>query len=188
MPDIRNLWREQKTEESVTLDDIRRRATKFQKRIRDRNLVEYIAAAFVVVLFGLYVWLLAGMLVKIGSALCIVGSLFVVWQLHRRASAEPVPDAALLDFHRRALVRQRDALRSVWLWYLAPFVPGVALMILGRWFQSHASWRTLARDHEVILMAAAVVFLIFLAVWLLNVAAAAKLDRRIDDLDRMRGD
>ena len=36
-----------------------------------------------------------------------------------------------LEFHRSELVRQRDLLRSVWWWYLLPFVPGMLLIPVG---------------------------------------------------------
>src|SRR5665213_1136508 len=122
MVDAKSLWRSQKTEEIVTLENIHARAGKFQKRVRARNLREYIAAAVVVIGFGAYIWLLPGMLAKTGSALVIAGTLYVVWQLHRRGASQNLPHeseaSGFVDFHRRALVRQRDALKTVWRWYL----------------------------------------------------------------------
>jgi small neutral amino acid transporter SnatA (MarC family) len=187
--DIKTLWRNQKTGDApVTLDDIRRRAEKFQARIRSRNQREYIAAAIVVLVFGWYILIIPGWTIKTGSALCIAAALYISWQLHRRAaSATPPQDATnLLDFHRRELVRQRDALKSVWLWYLAPPLPGMILILLGRYFEFHARRRSIAWDHQVIILCAIIVFLVFGLVWLLNALGAEKLQRRIDELDRLR--
>ena len=75
---------------------------------------------------------------------------------------------------------------AVGVWYLAPFVPGCVLLVLGRYFQFHVPGRTLTWDHQIILMAAAVVALIFGIVWLLNAWGAERLQRRIDQLDSLR--
>jgi hypothetical protein len=55
--------------------------------------------------------------------------------LHRSGSAEPVPARATADTciagYRRELERQRRLLRDVWLWYIAPFLPGLAIFLIG---------------------------------------------------------
>ena len=65
----------------------------------------------------------------------IAGALTVMFELHRRGSARTAPaDLGLstcIDFHRKSLERQRDALRTVWIWYLLPFVPGLAIFEIG---------------------------------------------------------
>ncbi|MBU6298922.1 MAG: hypothetical protein KGJ79_07465 [Alphaproteobacteria bacterium] len=190
-PDIKTLWRNQKTEDTVTLENIHEKAGKFQRRIHNRNRREYIGVVIVVLVFGWYVWALPGWMTKAGSALAIVAALFVAWQLHRRAPARKVPDGSgmgLVDFHRRELVRQRDALRSIWLWYILPFMPGIMLMMLGRWFQFHAAGRPLDLDHLIIVLCTVIVALVFGIVWLLNVLGAARLQRKIDDLDKLKSE
>jgi hypothetical protein len=188
--DAANIWRKQHTEgTAMTLANIHDRAQKFQSQIRRRNMREYAAALVVVLVFGLYLWIFPGWMMKTGSALSIIAALFVVWQLHKRGASVVVPANAgmpLIDFHRAELIRQRDALKSLGVWYIAPFIPGSVLMVLGRYFQFHAPGRTLAWDHQVILMAAIVVALIFGIVWLLNAWGAERLQRRIDQLDSMR--
>jgi hypothetical protein len=191
--DIKKLWRNQKTEDdTVTLDDIRKRAAKFQSRIHRRNLREYFAAAIVVVVFGLYAWIFPGWMMKTGSVLSIAAALFVSWQIHKRASAYTPPQdssaMSLLEFHRQELVRQRDALKSVWLWYLAPCVPGMVLIVLGRYLQFHAQGRTLAWDHQIIILCAIIVVMVLGLVWLLNAWVAEKLQRQIDEFDRLRAE
>jgi hypothetical protein len=92
----------------------------------------------------------------------------------------------LIEFHRRELMRQRDAARSVGLWYIAPVIPGAVMMTLGRYFQFHAPGRTIAADHQIIILCTFIVALVFAVVWLLNVWAAERLQRRIDELDKLR--
>lgn len=94
---------------------------------------------------------------------------------------------ALLEFHRQELLRQRNAAKSVAWWYIAPVTPGVAMMTLGRYFQFHAPGRTLAWDHQIVILCSVIVALTFAIIWLLNAWAAERLQRRIDELDKLRG-
>ena len=188
--DAKALWRKQPSEETVvTLDNIRDRAEKFQSRVRRRNMREYLAALVVVVVFGFYIWIFPGWMIKTGSALSIVAALFVVWQLHKRSAPQALPANSgmpLVAFHREELIRQRDALRSVATWYLAPFIPGCVLIVLGRYFQFHAPGRTMAWDHQIIVLTVVVMALIFGIVWLLNAWGAERVQRKIDQLDGLR--
>jgi len=185
-----NIWRKQQTKDTaVTLANIHERAHKFQSHVRRRNMREYAAALVVVLVFGFYFWIFPGWMMKMGSALSIVATVFVVWQLHMRGAAHVLTANSgmpLVEVHRAELMRQRDLLKSVGVWYLAPFVPGSMLIVLGRYFQVHVPGRTLAWDHQIILMAAVVVALIFGIVWLLNAWGAERLQRRIDQLDSLR--
>ena len=65
----------------------------------------------------------------------IVGTLFMVYTLHKRGSARTVSAEfelrTCMDFHRKELQRQRDLLRDVWSWYLLPFVPGMLVFRAG---------------------------------------------------------
>jgi hypothetical protein len=188
--DAKTLWRNQPSEDSVvTLDNIRARAEKFQSQIRRRNRREYLAAPIVIAMCGICLWFFPGWMMKTGSALLIIAVLFVIWQLHKRGAAEMLPAGSgmpLVVFHRDALIRQRDALRSVGTWYLAPFIPGCVLWVLGRYFQFHAPGRTLAWDRQIIILCALIVALILGIVWLLNAWGAERLQRTIDQLDDLR--
>jgi uncharacterized membrane protein len=188
--DVTNLWRKQPAEDAtVSMDIIHHRAQEFQSHIRRRNLREYLAAVVVVFGFVRFLWIYPGWMTKAGSALSIVAALFVMWQLHRRGGSQPLPGTSgmsIIDFHRAEIMRQRDLLRSVGSWYLAPFVPGLILLMMGRYFQVHAPGRTLAADHRVIILGTAIVFLVLGAVWLVNRWAADRLQRKIDQLDGMQ--
>jgi membrane protein implicated in regulation of membrane protease activity len=189
-PDIKTLWRNQKTEDTVTLENVHERAAKFQKRVRNRNRREYIAAVFVIAVFSWYIWILPDWYMKAGSALVIIAALFVTWQLHVRGSASRLPQdgSAMgdIDFHRRELIRQRDALKSVWLWYLAPFVPGMVLFTFGMYRHLVATGHAVHPTRFA--LAAAGNLLVFAIIWILNAWAARRLQRRIDELDRLRSE
>ncbi len=179
------LWQSQSTEhDPMTIAAIHEKARVFQTRIRRRNLIEYIASIVVIAGFTPALLHPGSWMMQAGAGLIMIATVFVVWQLHRRGSAAALPDSgdALIDFHRRELVRQRDMLRAVAVWYLGPFVPGMALTMLGRWFQAHAQHRPVGLDHLIILLSGGIVSLMLLGIWLLNQWGARRLQKRIDEL------
>jgi hypothetical protein len=184
--DVGTLWRTQGEEVSMSLEDVRLSAQKFEKRITRRNLREYAAAPVTVAVFGLAIWKAPGPqanLLRIGCGLLMAAIGYVVYQIHRRGSAPQTPmDMGLtpsLDFYRNALARQRDVVDTVWSWALLPFVPGLLVFTLA------LLWRpTYPR-----LWAGTYGFLtagLFYLVWRLNKRAARHLQREIDGLDAPR--
>lgn len=180
--DLKNLWQSQSVEPvQMSLEEIRRKAEKFQRKIRHRNLREYGGAIIVLGGFSYYIWKFPA--VRLGSAMIIAATLYVVYQLHKRGSARTVPESMALgtslDFHRRELERQRDLIRDVWKWYLLPFVPGLLAFIAvplldvppDKWI----------RVLPFILLFAA----FFYGIWKLNQRGADKLQRQIDELDAL---
>ena len=126
--DVKLLWKTQPAVGSVSLDELRHDAERFQRRIGWRNGREYLAVALLVGWAAYDGWHAPSALFVAASALVIGGALFVAWQLHRRGSQLPATPETLgltsVAFHRQALARQRDALLSAWLWYVMPLVPG----------------------------------------------------------------
>jgi hypothetical protein len=191
---VEALWQGQPTEPPhISPEDLRRKMDRFERRIYWRNVREYVAGAFVVAAFGYYEWRFPTVLMRIGSGLMILGTLYVMYELHRRASARTAPAelgmSTCLDFHRRELERQRDALRSVWTWYLLPFVPGMIVFLAGM------AWIVLKANPAVMLRAliglgvmGIVVAAVFFAVWKLNRWTANKLQSRIDALNALTRD
>jgi hypothetical protein len=188
-PDLKDLWQRQPAEyDPMTLEQIRAKAAAFQKKIRIRNMVEYAAMPIVVLGFAPLLWATHSWMLQAGGVLIILATGFVAWQLHRRASARRGPEsgAALADFHRSELVRQQQAVRSVGVWYLAPFIPGLVMITLGRWFQSPVASRSLEEDRTIIALCGVIMVLALVVVWLLNRLGAHRLQKEIDDLDALR--
>ncbi len=130
------------------------------------------------------VWHETNVTVLVGGCLLVLGTLYVVYHLHRWGSARSMPaDVGLIDclnFHRAELGRQRDLLRGVWWWYLLPLVPGRALIIIGRAIERP--------DRRLLALGVAVTFVVtFTLVGKLNERGARRLQGRIDDLDRAGG-
>ena len=165
----------------MSLNELRRKAEKFQKRIHNRNLREYAASVLVIAAFGYYIWRFPQL--RLGSGLIIAATLYMMYQLHKRGAAKTVPAAlglgTCLDFHRRELERQRDLSRDVWKWYLLPFVPGLLAFVAVPAMQVPPDkW---LRTVPFILLCAVV----FYGIGRLNQRAARRLQRQIDELDAL---
>lgn len=132
--DLASLWQSQPVEPlRLSPAELRAHAQRLQRRIRGRNLGEYLASLFVVVVFGAHAWGAENLASRLGALLVVAAALFIVHRLHTRGSARRLPPDSVaescLAFHRRELQRQHDLVSSVWRWYLAPFAPGMALLL-----------------------------------------------------------
>ncbi|MGM9514804.1 hypothetical protein ACS5PK_11170 [Roseateles sp. DB2] len=183
--DLKTLWKSQSTDAfTMPLQDIHRRAARFQRQVRLRNLLEYGAGLFVLGGFGYYIVEFTGLLMRAGSVLVMLGALFVLFELHRRGASRQPPGPGLgiasLDFHRAELARQRDALRDVWRWYVAPFIPGVVVF---RWGVETELADSPAFAHGT--LANVCIALVFSAIVLVNRWSASRLQRQLDELDAL---
>lgn len=186
--DVKALWQaEGRGSVPPALEQVQDRADAFYRKITRRNWIEYAASALVVAAFAVQGWSEESRLVRLGCLLVIAGTIYVVWQLHRRASLEQAPIAPTVvqsvAYLRTQLRRQRDALRTVWKWYLLPFLPGLVLVMAGRWIapQGESSPGLIG-----ILGTLGLVLILFGAIWWANHRAADKLQQEIDALDAIR--
>lgn len=186
--DLRTLWQSADGGEPPSLLDLRRRARALQRRVFWRNLREYAAVAPLT-----FVWVFVGYhasgaaLLRAACVLLVAGGAAVAVQLARRGAGREAPAGATTAEHvaflRGELVRQRDLLRDVWRWYLAPFVPGVVLFLVAIPLEaplpgaSGPLWAASAAG-------AAIVALVFCAVSRLNSAGARHLQQEIEGLDQ----
>ena len=164
----------------MSAQEVRVLSEKFERTISQRNRREYAASAFVVVWFGVWAWVAKSAVVALGCWLVVLGALYVVYHLHRHGAARPVGQQEVMscvEFHRSELARQRDLLRSIWWWYLGPFVPGMLLILVGFWLE---------RPDRGLVGFGLFVAATFVGIGLLNQRVARKLQRRIDDLDAVR--
>lgn len=181
---LMRLWREQPAEaERFDVEELRRREQRLERGVRRRNLREYIAVLFVAAITIYFIVVLDEPLTRLGCLATLAGTAIAVWQLRRRTAIDardPARLAApLVVHHRDELCRQRDALRSVWLWYILPLLPGPELMLLGRHLAGHLPLASV-RDAGIFLLMPVVGLLVLL----LNLHGAHRLQRRIDALDQ----
>lgn len=163
-----------------------RRADRFERRIRIRNLVEYAAGALVLILFTASsvgaAWI-GEWAIALSFALVVAGTLIVLRNLARRAgNLERRPEEPCRDHLRRQYRRQYQALRSVGSWYLAPFIPGLVLLyaVITWKVSAVAGW---GEALSGIAGPAAATAGIFAAILAANLWAARGLRRDIDALD-----
>jgi len=190
--EMKSLWQSQPTEPpSIRPEELRRNMSKFERKILWRNVREYAAGAVVIAIFGFYEWRFRTLLVRLGSGMIIAGTLYVMYQLHRRASRRAMPadlgSSTCIEFHRKSLERQRDALRTVWSWYLLPFVPGLSVLAIGSILSQRAAHPgNLGQLVISILASQGIIPAVFFAIWKLNRRAADRLQTQIDELNALR--
>ena len=164
-----------------SVEELRTKAAKFQRRIWRRNIREYVAALIVIGFSAVACWKTPEIVPRVAYALVMAGAIFYIWYLRRWGSASPVPanmgTAACVRFYRDELARQRDLVGSVWKW-ITPILPGVVLLAAYNFAIASPG-----RRWQQIGYVAAEAALFIVVVWL-NMRAARRLDRRIAELDR----
>ena len=179
-PSIQQLWQCQPVEgKKMSIEEIRTRAAKFEKKIMWRNIREYAGSAIAAGLLTSFLVKSHDVLFQIACGLMIAGLAYMAYQLHRRTSPRSLPGdlgaANSLQFHRSELERQMDFLKHIWRWYLWPLVPGLAAFSLTTVVHG--------REHPlpIVLVNSLFAFSLIL-VWRLNAYAVRCLQRRIDEL------
>ena len=180
--DVGQIWRSQAPEiQPVAIE--RMLARSFQSTVSLRNFFEYVAAAAIIIAFGYSAATESSWIAQAGYVLGIAATVYISWQLHARASARNLPPTGALSalaFHRAELARQRDALRSVWGWYLAPMIPFFVVVTLGRLLEKPSDW-------PFWVAWLAVAGLILAGVLHLNLRGAEALQRDIEEIDALSG-
>ena len=168
----------------MSVEQIRLSAGRFRRKVEWRNARESVAALAVVLFFAFEFTRTDDLLARIGFGLIIASMCYMVWYLYSHGSWRRLPEDAGLsscvEFQRRELERQRDLLRSVWRWYLAPMIPGLAVVIaaVARANRHHLKYPEALAGICAIFIAAG-----FLFVASLNRKAARRLQCRIDQLN-----
>ena len=178
------IWQSQPVEGTkMSVQAIRLRAGKFERKIARRNLRESIIAVVVIGFFGYFLATTPEILLRITWGLFIVGMIWITINLHRKGTPRTMPadmgGSSCLEFFRSELERQRDLIQNVWPWHLAPLVPGYLALNVAYIFGSHrlVLWTGLAVLNALFVAS-------FVGVWKLNQRAARCLQRSIDDLNR----
>lgn len=182
---MKELWQSQPTEGiRMSIDQIRMSAGRFERRIHRRNLREYISVIAAVAFCSFGFWRTGDLVVRIGFCLLVVGAFYLIWQMLSKGSWQPLPeDAGLancIEFQRRQLAQQRDLLRSVWRWYLAPLVPGMAVLLFAF---ARANPGHLQHPALVVVPEAMFFVAVSVGIVLVNARAAGRLQRKIDELE-----
>ena len=191
MPDLdrlQKLWATQPVEPfSLSPEELRQRARKFQASLRIRNITEYLAALLVVGVFGWMAFLIPQPVVKLGAGLIILGALYVSWKMHTYSGVNMAHGGdtanSLIGYHRDELVRQREALANVWRWYLLPFLPGALLFVSGVSFAPDTGLPFLLALPGFLFSLVIMGGIAFGIIWLNN-RAVRQIDAEIAELDK----
>lgn len=161
---------------------VARRSTRFARTVRRRNLIEGAAGVLVIGLFGagalaaasIGEWAFAG-----AGAMVVAGTVFILWHLIRHGSnLARRPEEDCRSHLLGQLTRQRDLLRRVPFWYLAPLLPGICA-VYGITAAQVAQAQGWAVALEGIWMPFTATMGFFGLVAWLNYAAARKLDKEL---------
>jgi hypothetical protein len=196
MTDIKAIWQNQPMEdnEMINLSEIRARAESFEAGVRWRNLALY---AYSIANITITAWLISTgqhkpyMRYAAPGLLIVVAHLFVIWQLWWRTSVRAMPadlmGRAALDYLRHQLERQRDALSSAWLWYIAPFMPG---LIWELWLRAnfHPASVPTGADHALVLYLGLSGLFFWTTVGFAFSWGAARLDVRLERLNTLKAE
>ena len=177
---IQQIWQCQPVEGTkMSVEEIRTRSAKFEKRIMWRNVREYVAGAIAAGFLASFIVKSHDVFFQFACGLMIAGLAYMAYQLHRRTAPRSMPAelgaANSLQFHRAELERQMDFLRHIWRWYLGPLVPGLVAFSLTTVVHGH--------EHPLpIILVNSLFAACLILVWRLNAYAVRCLQKRIDEL------
>jgi hypothetical protein len=175
---VESVWREQPREEGgMSLADIQARAKAHTERTRRQDILTWLVVAAVVISNVFDFALDTSTATRIGTGLLFLALVFVLLYYGRARGAVELPEElglqGSIDFYRAQLVRQRNLVQRFWLWGALPFVPGIAVSMLGTSRQPLTG--------RGIALATVFLTLVALIAWM-NAREAKKLQKEIDDL------
>lgn len=181
---LKSLWQSQPYSNPDSLvaaseQNIQQHISGFRRKITQRNRQESLCAVIVMLIFGYYCWVLPELLLRVGSGLIVLGSAVILYQLQYRAAFKELPAELLglpsIHYYRAELTRQRDVLRSLWLYQFAPVLPGIGVFFWGMAQPNPADfpWQITS-----------VVLVPFLVVIAMNLNTARKIQIEINKLDQ----
>lgn len=172
------------TTSAIDLDEIKARHAALSRTTKRRDTLEYVAGGlatgFLVVMSvaTLFVarttadWMMAAGFASLALGLATAG--LYMFRYSTRIGADLA--ASGTDHLRRRLARERDLLRSAWLWYVGPMVPGFVLIYLGAWMAD--------REHPAFaLIAGGLTFAFLVLVVILNRRGARRIESEMRSLE-----
>ena len=133
--DAQRLWRDQPREEhQMSVEDIRSRAEQLEQRVRSINIATAALVAVVILVEAFQIWKSRELIERAGDMLTIAAFIYVAFRFRGHVTVQSTPAGlgrtSSAVFYREQLVRRRDLSSHPWR-FLLPFVPGVALSLLG---------------------------------------------------------
>jgi len=178
--DIRDLWKQQEQQHvRISPDELRKKSTRLQRRVRIGLVAGLLASAFVLVSFTNLALQMPDWPRRIGAGLtAIVGAYFIQQLIQNRMRKTPadLSNSASVDFYRQELERQRDFHQGWRFWSrLAAFYPGYLLFCWGYAVEEPASAHSFAWIAVTVLILGPVAIV-------LNLRKARIYQQRIDEI------
>jgi hypothetical protein len=175
------MWQQQPVEGTrMSVDEIRTRATKFEKRLFWRNAREYISGGIAIVLFGYFLTQAHDVPSRIAFGTLMAGMAYVLVYLYRNGGSTSAAAAhtgkQCVDFFVIELERQRDLTRNLW-WYLGPLAPGMVMLTVSSLLaprHPHGRWVIAATDLAIVALSYGIIRM--------NSRAARCLQKQIDEV------
>ena len=169
----------------LTLESVQAKTQKFERQIRWRNRLEWLAAAVVVLIFSWKAISQSSLLIRLGAVEIVLAAAYVSYRLFKdgRTRRSLDPSASTTDYlkaHRAELLRQADLLRRAPIWYVGPFAIGLIAISAGAILEALAAGKSLVGA----LIPLGVILAVLVGVSFLNLRAARKLRRQADALDQ----
>lgn len=147
---LSDIWKEQNMHaQAPDTHRLRDRERQLEHCATRRNRIEYVAggiAASILTAAGLStLWdqaTLGSLVSGTGHLAVAIALLWVLARLHRRQrdARSGDPGTPIVMHLRNRLEAERDMLRGAWAWYVAPLIPGFALIYGGIALEPHPNW------------------------------------------------
>ena len=174
--ELRRIWQSQKPEknmnQTISLSELRVQASAFDRKMRFRNVREYVAAAIIGGGFGWRAFHAHSWLESAASFEIVLTAIWITATLVRSVVPEPGPSATMrevLAFHRTQMDRQIKLLSRAYVWYVTPLAIGLVGLLISDFLRLGAT---------PLLITTSVIFVaLFGFVAYLNRRAAAKIEK-----------
>ncbi len=140
--DLKNLWKDAPEKGVVEfnhqqiLKDMNVQIEKIEKSIKQRNVLEIIAALFIIVFFGRSCLQSDFGLQQVGAGLAVIAAVFIIYKLLQVQLSKKSADVSMSIKEQllasKAYVKQeQDLLKNILYWYILPLTTAILLMALG---------------------------------------------------------
>jgi hypothetical protein len=181
---LREIWAGQPVPTLLmTPDQLRARAEHLEASIRRRNLRDHLSFVLVAVMFGAGVFVVPGLLARLGCLLVMSWALLSIYWLRRYGAIAVPSDAAdsgaLIEAQQRQLERQRDIALS-WPWGIGLALPGLLLYSIG------FAWGPRPLGAPIAVALVGMFLFIYVAVVIYGKSLAGRWQQEIDALRAMK--
>jgi hypothetical protein len=180
------LWSNQMIDEmKPSTESIQSSARKFERKIRRRNLLEWLAGLVVILAFAGIGITQENLLGRLGALEIIVATIYISFRLFRDGRTQYTLDPTMstvdyLKVHRSELLRQEKLLQKAPYWYVGTLAIGLVAISAGRILVTLDAGDSLVSE----LISLFIIIVVLGVVVVANLKAASKLRQEADSITR----